>query len=234
MFSSPQEGKSEEEQRPLTAWPVASGGDSPVSTPMANEEAQKQTDVKARDFAYSKAGLLTTSTISAASSVADAAASAEDSATVELTEAVRERHRQKSTGIEMAQKLSYTRHYNPTWTFSQASSLLTYSSASLAFPMPTNALPIPDPTLDNIASEHTRYDSGGSHFSNYSTAPSGPLLHSRTRPGLDSVLSEVEMNTAISSTIIEHTRLESTTSSNFSQYSTMPSTPEPAGPKRPY
>jgi hypothetical protein len=226
MSSPPQEGKSEEEQRPPTAWPVASGGDGPISTPVANEEVQKQTDSVTQDFAYSKTGSLTTPTTSAASSVADAAASGEDIATVELTKAVRKRHGQESSGTATAHKLNYTRHYNPAWTVPQASSLPTYPSASPAFPLPINALPVPDRTLT------TRHDSGESHFSNYSTASGGPRLHSMSRPGLDTILSVVEMDTTISSTGNEHIRMESTTSSNFSQYSTMPSTPEPAGPKK--
>lgn len=210
MSSSSKEGKSEEGRRLPAALPITSCDDSSASTPMANGEVQKQTGIATRDFAYPKAGPL---------------ASTGDTATVE---AVRKKYDQASSVIATAHKLTYTRYYNPSWTISQTSAL---PPPPPAFPLPTNALPIPGPTLDNIISERTRYNGGESHFSNYSTAH--PRLHSGPQPGLDTVLSGVEMGATISSGVNGRTRMESISGSDFSQYSTMPSTPEPGAPKKP-
>ncbi|KIX06454.1 uncharacterized protein Z518_04430 [Rhinocladiella mackenziei CBS 650.93] len=197
---------------------------------MEYKEAQRQNDIITRDFAYPEAGSFTTPIASTASS--------EDIATPELTEAIEKKNDQAKSSSFVANKLSYTRYYNPAWTVSQESSLSTHPSTSSTFALPMHALPTPHLTSDNFISEHIQHDSGESNFSKYSTAHGGPGSYSRSRPGLDTIQSGVAMDNTISSTINAQSPLENresreskASSSNFSQYSVMCSPSEPEGSK---
>jgi hypothetical protein len=168
------------EKAPMTTMfhaALLKGGDD-YNTTNANEQAEEDTPVIVRDFAYptSRTSNMATPTAGDITPVPIPAPATDAESTICAT-------------TENPRKLPYTRYYDLSWTVSQ---------------QPPKIAPPPPPLYPTMPTGHGittqshvpgRHESGESTYSQYSTAPNPPLHHSMARPTLETLISGVVYET---------------------------------------